>query len=686
MGIYIAGKFKVIALFENSDKTIFMEKNAIGNKGNYFVSKLNTNGRFQWVTVIEADQKIASTLSSISIDANENIYFSSTFTQTAKFYSVLGSSMIEKTGSNTSDDIFVAKYSKTGVIQSVQQAGGPQNDLVYDSEVDENGNLYLVGAFGCCYEDFTYFGNITIKNKGAFGGYLAKLSSTGVWLWVNYMGEPGNEAIYQIEIDQKEKTIYTLGYATNFTILNSQPAQPGLSLTLNNADVIFTKFNYSGNLIWAKKIGGLGNDLASALCRIKNGNALISGYFTGSLPLDSGQLVSQNFQSGFLAEINSLSGKIITAKLIGSQGGWVQPNRLAASPVGNIYLGGSFSKDIYIDQLSKNSSKNSNLFISNFDFEETPTLQKVSCRDSIKITVNNKTLGNFHWFRNDTFVTITSKPELYTKSLGEYYVVYHKDCFRPDTSEKISIKQLDLIVDLPKSLTVCKGDSVTLSVQSNASKFLWRPTGIFNNDTLQNPSLKAQVTRYLYLTSSLDNCHQKDSLLLNVTNIKLLVQPISPIKRGQSIQLFASGAELYTWSPNQFISDTSINNPMVNPPETKLYRVTGTTNNCTTSDSVLVIVVEAEDILLPTAFTPQGDGLNETFAPAIVGSFDYIQLSIYSRWGELIHQTNYPAENNWWDGTYKNVACQGGVYSYSLEAKSIFGKVYQKSGTVTLLR
>jgi gliding motility-associated-like protein len=158
-----------------------------------------------------------------------------------------------------------------------------------------------------------------------------------------------------------------------------------------------------------------------------------------------------------------------------------------------------------------------------------------------------------------------------------------------------------------------------------------------------------------------------------------------PIKSGQSISLQASGADSYIWSPNQFINNVNTPNPEVNPPETKLYSVLGSVNNCLAKDSILVIVEGTEGLIMPNAFTPQGDGLNETFAPAFIGSFEFIKLSIYSRWGELLHQTVYPG-GSWWNGTYKGVPCQDGVYFFRLEAKTNQGKEYFHSGNVTLIR
>ncbi len=61
-----------------------------------------------------------------------------------------------------------------------------------------------------------------------------------------------------------------------------------------------------------------------------------------------------------------------------------------------------------------------------------------------------------------------------------------------------------------------------------------------------------------------------------------------------------------------------------------------------------------------------------------------MELLIFDRWGENIFRTN--DLDGGWNGTYKNVNCELGVYTYKLTAKDISSNTLEKVGHVTLLR
>lgn len=86
----------------------------------------------------------------------------------------------------------------------------------------------------------------------------------------------------------------------------------------------------------------------------------------------------------------------------------------------------------------------------------------------------------------------------------------------------------------------------------------------------------------------------------------------------------------------------------------------------------------------PTAFSPNGDGHNETFTvPASsVGSY---HLQIFNRWGNLIFESRTP--NQGWDGTYKGTAVPEGVYVWTVYATGLTGRpIIEQTGSVTLIR
>ena len=106
----------------------------------------------------------------------------------------------------------------------------------------------------------------------------------------------------------------------------------------------------------------------------------------------------------------------------------------------------------------------------------------------------------------------------------------------------------------------------------------------------------------------------------------------------------------------------------------------------------ITVSVDVEDFCpmtfyVPNAFTPNKDGVNETFEPKMYNIVSY-KIIIYNRWGERIFTSTNP--ENQWDGTYQNKEVQQDVYVYKIiysgygEDQSIDKK--QLVGTVTLIR
>lgn len=115
----------------------------------------------------------------------------------------------------------------------------------------------------------------------------------------------------------------------------------------------------------------------------------------------------------------------------------------------------------------------------------------------------------------------------------------------------------------------------------------------------------------------------------------------------------------------------------------KTYRVIAysKSNTSVTSTSNHTSIEPMMNVYIPSSFTPNGDGVNDTFGIKGEGKFSF-RLLIFNRWGEKIFESNNP--NNQWDGTYHNQPAQQGEYIYQLMAD---GKEYKgQTGTVTLLR
>jgi gliding motility-associated-like protein len=167
--------------------------------------------------------------------------------------------------------------------------------------------------------------------------------------------------------------------------------------------------------------------------------------------------------------------------------------------------------------------------------------------------------------------------------------------------------------------------------------------------------------------------------LINVT-------PNRSIPWGSTVQLNAEGAVYYTWLPaNGTLDDPNINDPIAAPsdPVTK-YTVYGmNTFGCLDSASV-TIKMGSMTQFMPTAFTPNGDGINDVFRIVNITYQRLVDFRIFNRWGQQVFQT--ANREIGWDGTWKGVPQDVGVYTYQLILGFVDGTTKTYTGNVTLVR
>jgi gliding motility-associated-like protein len=107
-------------------------------------------------------------------------------------------------------------------------------------------------------------------------------------------------------------------------------------------------------------------------------------------------------------------------------------------------------------------------------------------------------------------------------------------------------------------------------------------------------------------------------------------------------------------------------------------------NTCLTTDTMQLLVLKKPGYYLPTAFTPNGDGLNDDVQPYLIGMKGLKSFSVFNRWGNLVFYTT--TYNKKWDGKSQGVDQTAGVYVWILEFYDSNNKKVTEKGTITLIR
>ncbi|MFT3981891.1 MAG: PKD domain-containing protein [Ferruginibacter sp.] len=239
--------------------------------------------------------------------------------------------------------------------------------------------------------------------------------------------------------------------------------------------------------------------------------------------------------------------------------------------------------------------------------------------------------------------------------------------------------------------TLCLGFDTQLHA-SGGSSYSWSPALFLSNAGIANPQVIQPPRSMQYIVTVTDTlgCPLpiKDTVLVNV--IPLLTVNAGPrdtmIVLNQPLQLNATGALHYTWSPGTFLSNPNIANPIANPQDTMRYFLLGTDEHgCLGRDTINVYVFRVEeDMYVPTAFTPNGDGLNDIFKPILIGMKSLAYFKVYNRFGEMVYYTT--KVNDGWNGIYKGKPQDTATFVWEAAGISFTGQLKKKKGYVVLIR
>ncbi len=256
-----------------------------------------------------------------------------------------------------------------------------------------------------------------------------------------------------------------------------------------------------------------------------------------------------------------------------------------------------------------------------------------------------------------------------------------------------------LAIALQPDAPVCPGEPLTFraTAVTNAGPnpvYQWQVDGtnvagatgpVFTSTALRDGQT---VTLRLSTTNS---CGQQ---LTSVSNgvvvrilppVKLSAGPDKEIMRGSSVVLegTSDGTGAVTWTPDGSL-DFSGNDPLrprASPTETTTYTLSAGTGGCAATDQVTVTVRDA--IRIPNAFTPNGDGRDDTWQIEFIEQFPENTVTVFNRWGNQVFSAQNYSRANEWRGDINGKPAPVGTYYYVVVTKGPLGKSY--SGSLTVL-
>lgn len=327
--------------------------NSPGGNSNIFIVKYNAIGNVIWAKSIGGTDDDFPT--AVTTDASDNIIAVGFFYSPTITFDTI-------TLNNAGDrDIFIVKYDSSGNILWARSAGGSSSESVNSVAADTSGNLIVAGGFG---GSTITLGSITLTNAGgAYDMFLVKYDKTGVALWAKSAGGLNcfDEAI-SVATDVAGN-IAVAGYfeSPSITIGATTLANVG------GRDLFVARYSPLGAALWAKSAGGSNTDNATSVTTDTSGNVIAAGfYWSSTIAFSTFTLTNSGGTDLFITKYD-VSGNVIWALSeygVGSE----QVSAITTDPVGNIIAAGSFiTSNLTFGQTTLSSIGSFDIFIVKFD-------------------------------------------------------------------------------------------------------------------------------------------------------------------------------------------------------------------------------------------------------------------------------------------------------------------------------
>ncbi len=246
----------------------------------------------------------------------------------------------------------------------------------------------------------------------------------------------------------------------------------------------------------------------------------------------------------------------------------------------------------------------------------------------------------------------------------------------------------------------CPGDSGSLTVvqiQGGKSPYSIR-IGNGNSrvlGTLPQTLRNLQPGSMPVVLTSSDGClFDTIASIPSVPPINLELGPDLELQKGDTVELAAAvdfDPQTIQWLPGTGLNQPNTLTPLASPQTTTTYQLRVTdANGCPVEDQITLFVTDDLQVFFPSAFSPNGDQMNDFFTGFSGGSVERIDLlRIYDRWGEMLFETTNiipNEEESGWNGQFRNEQAKPGVYIFNAWVRLKGGSTRFMAGEVLLVR
>lgn len=282
-----------------------------------------------------------------------NVYLLSYFTGTID--ADPGSGVLA-TASQGQLDMLVQRFTSDGELVWAQGTGSSGADLGLSMALDSEENIWITGSFEGTVDFDPGPASSPLTSAGAWDIFVTKRSADGTLVWAGSMGGVENfDTGYDIALDAEGNAIVTGSF------FGSGDFDPGAGVhtltasSLGSDDVFVQKLSPSGELLWAKALGGEGADLGYGVGVTSDGRIMLTGFFSGTADFDPDPTVvfelttssAANFFDSFRCELGP-DGAFLGASPFGGAGS-IATQPIAIGPDDAVTIAGHFENTADMD-------------------------------------------------------------------------------------------------------------------------------------------------------------------------------------------------------------------------------------------------------------------------------------------------------------------------------------------------
>lgn len=282
--------------------------------------------------------------------------------------------------------------------------------------------------------------------------------------------------------------------------------------------------------------------------------------------------------------------------------------------------------------------------------------------------------SNYQWIGPAGFSSSDAAPVSVASvnNNGKYVVTVTsgQNCVNKDS---VTVAVLPRLVgEAGKDELICEGSSVSLHA-TGQGRYQWSPAASLSSAVIADPvASPSDTTLYTLTITDQAGCILKDSLRVFVLK-KPFVNAGTDVSLYEGQSAVLQGAVIgtninYYWSPVSFMTNSNTLTPAVSPANNTTYTLHVASNaGCgTAQDDVLVRVFKK--ILVPNSFSPNSDGINDTWNIRELSTYTSSVITVFNRYGQKVFQANgYP---KMWDGSFNGKPLPSGTYYYVIDLKN----------------